>query len=442
MRRRTISGVACLAALALTVAACGGDDDSSAGGELKESSCAPVTDGSAKGEKLTVWIMEGTNPDATPFFKEVSKKFEQQTGAELDVQFVAWADAQAKFNNAIGGGTTPDVAETGTTWTPGFADAGALTDIDACVDEAGIRDDLVDSLEEAGTYEDDLYGMPWYAGVRSIVYRTDVFKKAGVEPPKSWDELVEVSEKLKKAEPDMLPFPVAGDSEYGVDPFIWGAGGEIATEEDGQWTSQLDSDEAREGIEFYTGLDTEHGFSSAAARTWDETGLSDAFARGEASMIISGSWTPGALVEENPELKGKIGAFPIPGPEGDMSPSFVGGSHLSMFNNAENQDLAWTFVQMMTTGEFAEKWGEQSGFFPGTETLLNKVIEEDDPIVAPFAEQMVDAGASVPVTPLYEKVQGKSTIPAMVQEIITGKASVDDATSAAAEEMNNIFQGG
>ena len=115
--------------------------------------------------------------------------------------------------------------------------------------------------------------MPWYAGVRSIVYRTDVFKKAGVEPPTSWDELVDVAEQLKKAEPDMLPFPVAGDSEYGVDPFIWGAGGEIATEENGEWTSQIDSDEAREGIEFYTGLDTEHGFSSAAARSWDETGL-------------------------------------------------------------------------------------------------------------------------------------------------------------------------
>lgn len=441
MRRRISTGVVGLAALALVVAGCGGDE-SSGSGELDKDACAPITDGSAKGEKLSVWIMEGTNPDATPFFKELGAEFEKQTGAELDVQFVAWADAQQKFNNAIGGGTTPDVAETGTTWTPGFADAGALTDIDACVDEAGVREDLVDSLEEAGTYEDSLYGMPWYAGVRSIIYRKDVFKKAGVEPPESWDELVDVANKVKKAAPDMLPFPVAGDSEYGADPFIWGAGGEIATEEDGQWTSHVDSDEAREGIEFYTGLDTEHGFSSAAARTWDETGLSDAFARGEASMIISGSWTPGALVEANPELKGKIGAFPIPGKDEGMSPSFVGGSHLSVFNTADNPDLAWTFVQMMTTGEFAQKWGEQTGYFPGTEPLLDKVIQENDPLVAPFAQQMVEAGASVPVTPMYEKVQGKSTIPAMVQEIITGKATVEEATSSAAKEMNTIFESG
>lgn len=441
MRRRISTGVVGLAALALVVAGCGGDD-SSGSGELEKDACSPITDGSAKGEKLSVWIMEGTNPDATPFFKEVKAEFKEKTGAELDVQFVAWADAQQKFNNAIGGGTTPDVAETGTTWTPGFADAGALTSIDACVDDAGVRDDLVDSLVEAGTYEDSLYGMPWYAGVRSIIYRKDVFEKANVEPPETWDELVEVGEKLKKANPDMLAFPVPGDSEYGVDPFIWGADGKIATEEDGQWTSQIDADEAREGIEFYTGLATEHGFSSAAAQTWDETDLSDAFSRGEAAMMISGSWTPGALVEDNPKLKGKIGAFPIPGQDGGMSPSFVGGSHLSIFNTADNPDLAWTFVHMMSTGDFAKKWGEQSGFFPGTETLLDEVIAQDDPLVSPFAKQMVDGGASVPVTPLYEKVQGKSTIPSMVQKILTDKATVEEATSSAAKEMNNIFQSG
>ena len=37
-------------------------------------------------------------------------------------------------------------------------------------------------------------------------------------------------------------------------------------------------------------------------------------------MMIAGSWTPAALVEANPDLEGKIGAFPIPGPDGGLSP--------------------------------------------------------------------------------------------------------------------------
>ena len=425
-----------LAALSLLAAACGNDssDDGfeAAGGD----------DITAEGETLTVWIMEGTNPDATPFFKEVSAAFEEETGAKLDVQFVPWAEAHDKFVNSIAGGTTPDVAEVGTTWTPEFADAGALMDLTDQVDAANLADDLVPGLVEAGTIDGSLYGMPWYAGVRAMVYRTDVFDKHSITPPTSWDELVSAGEQLKAAEPKMITFPVPGDSEYGVYPFIWGAGGEIATEDGGQWTSQIDSPESQEGISFYTDLALEHGFSSPAATTWDEADLADAFSRGEVSMMISGSWTPGTFVEANPDLEGKIGAFPIPGQDGGVSPSFLGGSHLSVFEGAENPDLAWAFVRLMSTGEFAAKWGEQTGFFPGTKSLLEEVQAEDDPLVAPFAQQMVEGGASVPVTPLYGQIQGKKTVSAMLQSILSEDATVEEATATAAQEMDEIFSRG
>lgn len=420
MRHKIISGVACAAALALVTAGCGGDDEGSA-------------------DTLTVWIMEGTNPDAEPFFDEVAEDFEKKTGATLDVQFVEWADAQKKFNNAIAGGTTPDVAEIGTTWTAGQADAGALLPLDEYVDEAGGTDGLVDGLVEAGTYDDSLYGMPWYAGVRSIVYRKDVFAKAGVEPPKTWDQLIRVGEKLKKAEPDMMAFPVPGVSEYGLDPFIWGAGGEIASESGGEWTAEVDSPEAQEGIEFYTDLATEHGFSTAAAESWLETDVLDAFTRGDAAMMISGSWTPTTIAADAPELKGKIGAFPIPGQDGGMSPSFLGGSHLGIYNETEDPDLAWEFIDLMTSPEYAGKWYDQAGYFPGSEDLMNEMMSSGDPLVAPFATQMVEAGETVPVTPLYEQVQGKATLSAMVQDILSGDATVEEATASAAEEMNTIF---
>jgi N,N'-diacetylchitobiose transport system substrate-binding protein len=426
-----------LAALGLLVAACGnGGADSSAQG-------ASGSEVDGAGKTLDVWIMEGTNPDAKPFFKQVSAAFKKETGAELNVQYVPWADAHTKFVNAIAGGTTPDVAEVGTTWTPEFADAGALMDIGDRVDQDGLREDLVPGLVEAGTVDGALYGMPWYAGVRAFVYRTDVFDKAGVQPPQSWDDLISVGEKIKAAEPKMITMPVPGDSEYSVYPWIWGAGGQIATKQGDTWTSTIDSPQAQEGISFYTDLALDHGFSTPAATTWDEADVSDAFSRGDAAMMISGSWTPGAIVEANPDLKGKIGAFPIPGQDGGVSPSFVGGSHLSIFQTTEEPDLAWQFVKMMTTGKFAKLWGEQSGFFPGTKSLLEQVQQESDPLVAPFAKQMAGGGASVPVAPLCGQVQGKKTVSAMVQSILSGDASVDEATSQAAQEMDEIFsQGG
>ncbi|HWM74062.1 MAG TPA: sugar ABC transporter substrate-binding protein [Nocardioides sp.] len=431
--RRLAAG---LAALSLLVAGCSGGS-----GEKQEIE-NPEGDVKGEGETLTLWIMEGTNPEAEPFFDELATAFKEETGAELDVQYVPWADAHDKFVKSIAGGTTPDVAEVGTTWTPEFADAGALVDLTDAVGEAGLDDDLVSGLVEAGTVDDALYGMPWYSGVRSVVYRTDVFEKAGIEPPTTWDELVAAGEELKKAEPDMIPFPIAGDSEYGVYPFIWGNGGEVAEQDGDTWSSTIDSPEAQEGIEFYTGLATEHGLSSPAATTWDEADLSDAFTRGDVAMMIAGSWTPAALVEGSPDLEGKIGAFPIPGPDGGLSPSFLGGSHLSIFNTTENADLAFALVRLMATGEYAEKWGQQSGYFPGTNTLLEDVQQEGDPLVAPFAQQVSEAGKSVPVTPLYGQVQGKKTVSTMLQSILSGDSSVADASKAAADEMDEIFTRG
>jgi N,N'-diacetylchitobiose transport system substrate-binding protein len=97
---------------------------------------------------------------------------------------------------------------------------------------------------------------------------------------------------------------------------------------------------------------------------------------------------------------------------------------------------------LMSTGKFAEEWGQQTGFFPGTKTLLDKIEAEDDPTVAPFAEQAADASKSVPVTPDYGQIQGKKTISAMLQSILSGKASVDEASKQAAEEMDDIFSSG
>ena len=423
------AAVAVTAVAALALAGCG-----SQGGE---------GDGSGEGgDVLTVWIMEGTHPDVQPFFTELSGAFQERTGATLDVQFLQWGAAHDRFATAIAGGTTPDVAELGTTWVGEFGDAGALVDLGPKVQEAGLADDFHDVLVESGTLDGSLYGMPWYAGVRSIVYRTDVFAELGLNPPTTWDELVAVGQRIKEARPDLLPLPVAGDNEFAVYPFLWGAGGEIATRNGDTWTSAVDSPQSREGIRFYSDLAVAHGFSTPAAATWRETDLRDAFTKGQAAMIFSGSWTPKAIVEAAPELEGKIGAFPVPGPDGGLAPSVLGGSLLSVFEGSDQQDLAWQLLEMMGTGEFAGKWATESSFFPGTKELLDEAVQSPDPLVAPFARQMVESGRNVPLTPAFGKIQGNKTIAAMMRSILTGEATVEQATSTAAAEMNEIFASG
>jgi len=431
MGGRTTTAVAAAALVAL-VAGCGG------GGTGGNES----TDGEGgEGGSLDVWIMQGTNPSADAFFDEVTTAFKDETGADLNVEFVEWADAHDRFVTSIAGGTTPDVAETGTTWTPEFADAGALAPLDEYIDAAGLGDDLVEGLVEAGTYDEQLYGMPWYAGVRSLVYNTEIFEEAGVEPPTSWAELEEAAKAIKAKFPDKIAVAVPGDAEFTVYPWVWGAGGEIATLEGDTWTSGLDSPESQEGLSFWTGLAAQD-LSSAGATTWKETDVLDAFAQGNVGMAVMGSWTPGAIVEANADMEGKFAAVPIPGKDGGIAPSVLGGSHLSMFETADDKDLAFKFIELMTTGEFATKWGEQAGYFPGQASLLEETLASTDPLVAPFAQQFVEGGASVPASPHFGAVQAKKTTGVMMQSILSGDSDVATASAAAAEEMTNLLNGG
>ncbi|MDA8370576.1 MAG: sugar ABC transporter substrate-binding protein [Nocardiopsaceae bacterium] len=409
------------AALATTLVAtgCGGEN---AGGE---------------GDTLDVWIMEGTNPDASAYFDDIGEQFTEETGAQVNVEFVPWADAHNKFVNAMAGGTTPDVAEVGTTWTLEFADAGGLADL---TEHAGDTDAYAQGLAEAGMIDGRLYGLPWYAGVRSIIYRTDVFEELDLEEPTNWEELREAATTIAEEKEDMTAFPVAGDAEYSVLPFIWGAGGEIAEQDsDGTWTSGIDSDAAREGISYYTDLALEDDVSTTGATTWKETDIQDNFIDGTVAMAISGSWTPKAILEAAPDLEGKIAAFPIPGPEGGYSPSFLGGSHLSIFNGTENEDLAWSYIEVLTNDRNAELWSEQTTYFPGKQEQITPFTESDDPLVQPFAVQMSEAGKGVPATQNYGKVQGEMVLQTMTQSILNEKSSVDAATAQAAEDIESIL---
>lgn len=420
--RRLLAGAAALSLGLLT--ACGSDSNSD--------------DGAAK--TLDVWIMEGTNPDAGPYFEELGAAFTEQTGAELNVQFIQWADAHDRITTAMAGRELPDVAEIGTTWALEFGAVGALRDLAGDIEADGLSGDLVPALHEAGTVDGATYGMPWHAGTRSLMYRADLFAEHGLQPPTSWDELRDVALQLKELEPDMIPFPVIGGTEYTVDPFIWGAGGQIAQAgDDGAWTSTINAPEAVAGIEFYTSLATEHGLSVAAAETWLETDQLQSFQTGQAAMVINGNWTVNTLLEDDPTWADRLGVVPIPGQQpGTYNPSFVGGSLLGDFNSDE-PELAWELIKLMSTGEYGARWAEQSGFFPGQQSLLEDVADRAGPLVAPFATQMLEAGASVPVTELYGQVQGAQVIPQMLQSILSGSATVQEAADTAAAAMDETF---
>ncbi|GGB40837.1 sugar ABC transporter substrate-binding protein [Flexivirga endophytica] len=433
MRTTTAAALASLTALTLALAGCG--DSGGSGGSGGDGGNA-VAKGGAK--SLTFWVMKGTNPDASKFYAVAKKEFKKQTGATLNIQEVEWADAHDRLVRSFAGGGGPDVSEIGTTWTPEFAAAGGLADITKQVTSSGMGKDELKALKDSATYDGKQYGVGWYAGVRGIVYRKDIFKKDGVKVPTNWAELEQAVKTLKAKEPKMAAMPIAGGSSYASAPFIWGAGGAFATKDGDKWKGALDSKESQAGLKFYTDLALKDGSSTTAASTWKETDLLDAFAKNKAAMVIQGNWTPKTAIEQNPDLKNKIGAFAIPGKNGGVAPAFLGGSNLSVMQTSKKKDLAWKFVQMMTTGDLAKKWADQTGYLPTTKTALTPYAESSDKLVAPFATAMLKGGRNVPSAPQWGTVEGNKTITAMLQSILTG-TSVESATKKASAAIESTL---
>jgi multiple sugar transport system substrate-binding protein len=76
-------------------------------------------------------------------------------------------------------------------------------------------------------YEGDIYGIPKDFSVLGMFYNKEMFKKAGIrEVPDTWDELLAVAKKLKKA--GLVPMSVSSDLSTWL-AFIYQKGAEIIT---------------------------------------------------------------------------------------------------------------------------------------------------------------------------------------------------------------------
>lgn len=429
--RRGVLSAGAAGSAALGLAACSGGKGGS-----------DPTDTKANADKsITLWIMQGTNAKTDEYVDAITKAFKDRTGATLKVEVQPWDGAHDKFVTSMSGGTGPDVAEVGTTWVPEFADAGGLDPLTKDVKDAGIGEGLVQGLVDAGTLDDELYGMPWYAGVRSILADKKILEDAGVdEQPGSWDDLLSMIETLKKKNPDIIPFPIAGGSTFAGMPFVWGAGGDIATESGGKWKAAINSTESVEGLTWYTDLALKHDSSTAAASSWLETDSLAAFQQGKVAMFITGSWVPATIKADDEKLFDRLTAFTIPAKDKAVAPSFLGGSLLCRFTDTEEPELAFELIKLMSTGEFATQWAKDTNYFPGEQKALDQVVADGDALTKVFAQQMTEGGTTVPVTPAWGQIEGKKTLSTLFSDILGGTAP-QKAADAAATEMDKIFAG-
>jgi N,N'-diacetylchitobiose transport system substrate-binding protein len=412
-------------ALGLLAVGCGNGSSSSSGTESG---------------KLTVWLMNGSAPDA--IVQAVNSDFKaKHPNVTVDVQIQQWSDVTTKLDTAFAGSTPPDIVELGNTLVAKYAAAGALEDMSSRKGSFENSSTWLQSLTDSSTVNGKLYAVPYYAGSRAIVYRKDMFQAAGITTlPSSQDDFLQAGQKLMNANKgdanfSALYFP--GKYWYAALPYIWDAGGDIAAQSGGQWKGTLSSPESQKGLKTLADM---VGQLSKADKTGDEAKQDQAFVQGHIAMLIANGWEIGVITDPksgDPTLKDKLGVFPIPShTAGQSAPVFLGGSDLAVAAHSKLQSLANEWVGLLEGQKYQTQMATVGKVIPNSTSLLN--LNASDPLIGTFATAAKNS-KFVPNSPNWANVESSNVLPDTLVSIFTGKASVADATTSADTKIAQIL---
>ena len=430
MHRKMRAAAVVGATVALFAAACG------SGGNSPES--ASGDSGNTQAKDITVWLMNGSAPDAV--IKRVNAQFNQaHPNTQVKIQIQQWDGIQEKTTTALAGNTPPDVLEIGSTLVSKFADSGGLEDLSSKKADLG-GDTWLQGLTDAGTLDGKLYGIPYYAGDRAVLYRKDMFAKAGITTlPSDRAGFVATMAKLQAKygsdkQFSALYFP--GQYWYAALPFIWDEGGEVAVQDNGQWKGALDSPQSQAGLSALKDIVTKY---SKAPVNGNENDNDPAVPLGEgkAGMIIDAGWKVGTIEKAHPNLKGQIGVFPVPSKNaGQTAPVFLGGSNLAVSAGSDAPELAYEWIKILAGTKAQTDLATTGGVIPNSTSLLT--LHAKDPVLSVF-DLAAKNSRSTPSTPKWANVESGTVLQDMLVSIFSGKKSVADATTDATEAITKTL---
>jgi N,N'-diacetylchitobiose transport system substrate-binding protein len=434
MRLRVVAAAAVCASLTLGVAA--------ASAVLPARSTSPQA---AQATTLRVWLQVDAQQNWEGAVNAASNKFEAaHPGTQVKVEYQTWNDHLTKFDASLAGNNAPDVIELGNTEMTKYMAAGAFADITSAKRSIPNSSTWLKGLTDSSMYKGKLYGVPYYAGARGVIYRTDHFKAAGIKKvPTSLDQYEAALAKLQKKfgkdrRYSSLYFP--GQYWLASMSFVYDYGGKIAELKGDKWKGTLDSPQAIQALTRLKRIVTKY---SKANKTGDEANPAQAlvFGKGKVGSIIANGWEWGYALNKdtgNPSLENKIGAFPMPShTPGKYMPTFLGGSNLAIPVTSRNRQLALDWIKEFTGTDLMRYMATVGKVLPNTTSLTS--VHKTNKQVAPFA-RAASSSWFVPAAANWVNVENKRIIRNMLVRIFSGRGSVASeakkASKAITEELN------
>jgi multiple sugar transport system substrate-binding protein len=374
-------------------------------------------------------------------------KFNEQNKGKFQVAYRAIAlESQEYFDRLKtefqAGGGEMDVIVGNVPWTAEFAENGWILDISSRFPEDE-QSKFVKGLLQSLTYENKIWGVPWFADVGLLHYRKDLLEQSGFsEPPKTWEELKEMAKKVVQDSGTRYGFLFQGaNNETGVCnglEYIWTHGGEVL---DGE-TVIVDSPESVAGLTTEQSM-ISSGVTPQAVASYTIGEADAAFLNGDA--VFCRNWPYMYGLAGNTEMskikREQVGVSPLPVGEGySQSTGCLGGWNMLIGASSQMQEEAWEFVRFMTSEESQKIQTLSGSNLPTVNALYeDREVREEQPIVALSKDALQNARPR-PVSPYYSEMS--RTMAQQFNSVLTGATPPGEAVETLQSELQQIIEEG
>ncbi|WP_264928655.1 extracellular solute-binding protein [Streptomyces sp. A012304] len=306
----------------------------------------------------------------------------EHPGVQVEVTVYSWNDVDREVKELVEAGEAPDLAQIGAY--ADYADADLLYKA-ADVLSIPVQADFVPQLADAGQVRGVQYGMPFAASTRVLFYNKTLFTKAGITPPKTWDELAEAAEALK-AEGVKYPYALPlGPEEAQAETMQWMlSGGGGYTQSAAGYS--LDSEE---NVRTFTWLKNELVRKELTGPVAPgELNRADAFAAFTAGQVGMLNGHPSLM--KAAETKGvKYGMVTMPGVDGPSKVSMGVADWMMAFKQNGHADQIKDFLSFVYSEKNVLAFSREYDLLPVTNSasqVMSAASEDAD--LRPFLDEL------------------------------------------------------
>jgi sorbitol/mannitol transport system substrate-binding protein len=320
----------------------------------------------AAGGGQSINVLMVNNPQQLDLQKLTAENFTKATGITVNYTVLPENDVRDKisqeFSNQAG---QYDVASLSNYEIPFYSKNGWLSPMDKVIADPNFdQGDILKPMAESLTGADGkVYGEPFYGESSFLMYRKDVFAKAGLTMPAkpTWQQVADMAAKVDGAQPNMKGICLRGQPGWGqvmapLTTVVNTFGGTWFTKD---WTAQVNGAGFTDATKFYTDLVRAHGEAGAAQAGFTE--CLNALQQGNVAMWYDATSAAGSLEATDSPVAGKIGYAPAPVVKTDTS-GWLYSWAWGIEKASKNQDAAAKFIAWASSKDYEKLVGTQLGW--------------------------------------------------------------------------------